>query len=70
MISLLTLFDFILLPIPQYLCVETSVMSSAQPELPIAAYDEVDSMLSRKFGKEISNYFSGTHFHSQASSFH
>jgi NAD+ diphosphatase len=30
-----------------------------QPEIPLAAHAEVDSMLSRKFGKEIANYFSG-----------
>lgn len=31
-----------------------------QPELPEPAHPDVDSMLSRKFGKEIANYFSGT----------
>ncbi len=30
-----------------------------QPELPEPAHPNVDSMLSRKFGKEIVNYFSG-----------
>ena len=30
-----------------------------QPELPEPAHPEVDSMLSRKFGKEVANYFSG-----------
>ena len=29
------------------------------PELPEPAHADVDSMLSRKFGKEIANYFSG-----------
>ena len=29
------------------------------PDLPEPAYAEVDSMLSRKFGKEVANYFSG-----------
>ena len=29
------------------------------PDLPEAAYAEIDSMLSRKFGKEVANYFSG-----------
>lgn len=31
-----------------------------QPDLPEPAHPEIDSMLSRKFGKEIANYFSGT----------
>ncbi|EOA84132.1 NADH pyrophosphatase [Exserohilum turcicum] len=31
-----------------------------QPELPEPAHPGVDSMLSRKFGKEIANYFSGS----------
>ena len=31
-----------------------------QPELPLAAHAELDSMLSRKFGKEVANYFSGS----------
>ncbi|OAL46856.1 NADH pyrophosphatase, partial [Pyrenochaeta sp. DS3sAY3a] len=31
-----------------------------QPELPEPAHPDVDSMLSRKFGKEIANYFSGS----------
>lgn len=31
-----------------------------QPELPEPAHAEVDSMLSRKFGKEVANYFSGS----------
>ncbi|KAH7396211.1 NUDIX hydrolase domain-like protein [Pyrenochaeta sp. MPI-SDFR-AT-0127] len=31
-----------------------------QPELPEPAHPNVDSMLSRKFGKEIANYFSGS----------
>jgi len=30
-----------------------------QPELPEPAHPNVDSMLSRKFGKEVANYFSG-----------
>lgn len=30
------------------------------PELPEPAHPEIDSMLSRKFGKEIANYFSGS----------
>lgn len=30
-----------------------------QPDLPEAAYHELDSMLSRRFGKEVANYFSG-----------
>lgn len=29
------------------------------PQLPEPAHPDVDSMLSRKFGKEIANYFSG-----------
>lgn len=33
---------------------------TAQPELPLAAHADVDSMLSRKFGKEVANYFSGS----------
>lgn len=31
-----------------------------QPELPEPAHAGVDSMLSRKFGKEVANYFSGS----------
>lgn len=31
-----------------------------QPDLPEPAHPGVDSMLSRKFGKEVANYFSGT----------
>lgn len=30
-----------------------------QPELPEAHLEHLDSMLSRKFGKEVANYFSG-----------
>lgn len=30
-----------------------------QPALPEPKHPEVDSMLSRKFGKEVANYFSG-----------
>jgi len=30
-----------------------------QPELPEPAYPDLDSMLSRKFGREVANYFSG-----------
>ena len=30
-----------------------------QPELPAPAHSDIDSMLSRKFGKEVANYFSG-----------
>ncbi|KAF2422162.1 hypothetical protein EJ08DRAFT_619590 [Tothia fuscella] len=30
------------------------------PDLPVANHDDVDSMLSRKFGKEVANYFSGS----------
>jgi hypothetical protein len=37
-------------------------MSLPQPDLPEPAHPEIDSMLSRKFGKEIANYFSGTEF--------
>lgn len=33
---------------------------SGQPELPDPAHHDVDSMLSRKFGREIANYFSGS----------
>jgi NAD+ diphosphatase len=32
----------------------------AVPELPDPAHAEVDSMLSRKFGREVANYFSGS----------
>jgi NAD+ diphosphatase len=35
-------------------------MPSTQPDLPEPAHPDVDSMLSRKFGKEVANYFSGT----------
>ncbi|KAF2095795.1 hypothetical protein NA57DRAFT_67521 [Rhizodiscina lignyota] len=31
-----------------------------QPELPEPAHPDLDSMLSRKFGKEVANYFSGS----------
>ncbi|KAI9784893.1 MAG: NADH pyrophosphatase [Peltula sp. TS41687] len=31
-----------------------------QPDLPEPAYPELDSMLSRRFGKEVANYFSGS----------
>jgi hypothetical protein len=31
-------------------------MASQQPELPEAAHSDLDSMLSRKFGREIANY--------------
>ena len=31
-----------------------------QPKLPEPAHAQVDSMLSRKFGKEVANYFSGS----------
>lgn len=31
-----------------------------QPDLPDPAHHDVDSMLSRKFGREIANYFSGS----------
>jgi NAD+ diphosphatase len=35
-------------------------MSTAQhPDLPVPAHYEVDSMLTRKFGREIANYFTG-----------
>jgi NAD+ diphosphatase len=30
------------------------------PALPQAAHPDIDSMLSRKFGKEVANYFSGS----------
>ena len=33
-----------------------------QPELPAPAHADLDSMLSRKFGKEVANYFSGNCF--------
>lgn len=33
---------------------------SPQPELPDPAHHDVDSMLSRKFGREVANYFSGS----------
>lgn len=36
------------------------VAAMPQPELPEPAHVEVDSMLSRKFGKEVANYFSGS----------
>lgn len=35
-------------------------MTTPQPALPEPAYPEIDSMLSRKFGKEVANYFSGS----------
>lgn len=36
-------------------------MPLPQPDLPEPAHPGVDSMLSRKFGKEIANYFSGAY---------
>ena len=33
---------------------------TAQPDNPLPAHDSIDSMLSRKFGKEVANYFSGS----------
>lgn len=30
------------------------------PDLPVPPHDELDSMLSRKFGREVANYFSGS----------
>lgn len=33
---------------------------SFQPDLPEAAHHDCDSMLTRKFGKEVANYFSGS----------
>ncbi|KAI9744289.1 MAG: NADH pyrophosphatase [Claussenomyces sp. TS43310] len=35
-------------------------MGAEHPALPAAAHHDVDSMLSRKFGKEVANYFSGS----------
>lgn len=32
----------------------------APPELPSPAYSDIDSLLSRKFGREVANYFSGS----------
>ena len=32
----------------------------SQPELPDPAHHDIDSMLSRKFGREVANYFSGS----------
>jgi NAD+ diphosphatase len=32
----------------------------APPELPVSSYADIDSMLSRKFGREVVNYFSGS----------
>jgi hypothetical protein len=47
------------------LCCPSAAVSSPamprlpQPELPVAHHADLDSMLSRKFGKEVANYFSG-----------
>ena len=38
-----------------------AVMSTPQPDLPEPVHAELDSMLSRKFGKEVANYFSGAY---------
>lgn len=38
-----------------------AVMSAPQPDLPEPVHAELDSMLSRKFGKEVANYFSGAY---------
>jgi NAD+ diphosphatase len=35
-------------------------MPPPQPDLPEAAHHDVESMLSRKFGREVANYFSGS----------
>lgn len=35
-------------------------MKMTQSIMPEPAFPELDSMLSRKFGKEVANYFSGT----------
>ena len=35
-------------------------MPAKQPDLPDPAHHDVDSMLSRKFGREVANYFSGS----------
>lgn len=35
-------------------------MSKKQPDLPLPAHPDVDSMLSRKFGREVANYFAGS----------
>jgi NAD+ diphosphatase len=35
-----------------------------QPELPEPAHPDIDSMLSRRFGKEVANYFSGVYTYS------
>lgn len=35
-------------------------MSTKQPDLPQPAHPDVDSMLARKFGREVANYFSGS----------
>ena len=35
-------------------------MPTKQPDLPLPAHPDVDSMLSRKFGREVANYFSGS----------
>ncbi|KAF2455702.1 NADH pyrophosphatase [Lineolata rhizophorae] len=35
-------------------------MADSQPELPEAHHADLESMLSRKFGKEVANYFSGS----------
>ncbi|KAM0723471.1 hypothetical protein Q7P37_000457 [Cladosporium fusiforme] len=35
-------------------------MSKKQPDLPLPAHPDVDSMLARKFGREVANYFSGS----------
>jgi NAD+ diphosphatase len=32
----------------------------APPELPVSPYSDIDSLLSRKFGREVVNYFSGS----------
>ena len=47
-------------PKTQQLLLVTVVAAMPQPELPEPAHAEVDSMLSRKFGKEVANYFSGS----------
>ena len=49
-------------PKTQQLLLVTVIAAMPQPELPEPAHAKVDSMLSRKFGKEVANYFSGSLF--------
>ena len=66
---LLCLFSLVLIDLcvitssksfPSASSITRASMPPKQPQLPDPAHHDVDSMLSRKFGREIANYFSGS----------